>query len=305
MRRATTTFVALAALAAAGCVSLRPFAEVRATLPADRWVDVRGQLVHVEQAGTGEAVLLVHGFGASTYMFRTIQPTLARSFRTVAVDLSGFGYTERPQNDAAYTREGQVAMLLGVMDALGIDRAHLVGHSYGGALSLWVAAEHPNRVRSLVLLDSAAPTYPDDRRSPLAGIGPLAKVFVRWALSDANIRRALEGSIHDDSKVTAELVAAYASRLRLEGVVEAYRGLTAPAPKAPPFDWAAIEASVLVVWGEEDTLVPVSAGRSAAGWLSRAELVVLPGVGHMPTEEDPNGVLAAIVPFLERISAGE
>src|SRR6476661_2133038 len=125
-------------LALPGCVALRSFAEIRRSLPADRFVRVGEQLVHVEQAGQGEPVVLLHGFGASTYSWRKVIPALSASHRAVAIDLNGFGYTERPKDLAAYTREGQAALVLGVLDALGIDRAHFVGHSYGGGLSLYL-----------------------------------------------------------------------------------------------------------------------------------------------------------------------
>jgi pimeloyl-ACP methyl ester carboxylesterase len=114
-----------------GCVSLRSFSEIRREIPADRFVRVGEQLVHTEQAGTGEPVVLLHGFGGSTYSWREVMPELARSYRVVAIDLNGFGYTERPKSRESYTREGQGKLVLGVLDALGIDRAHIFGHSYG------------------------------------------------------------------------------------------------------------------------------------------------------------------------------
>src|SRR5206468_1124100 len=104
---------------------------------------------------------------ASTYSWRKVIPALSASHWVIAIDLNGFGYTERPKDPASYTREGQAALILAVMDALGIDRAHVVGHSYGGGLSLFLASTHPERFRTLILVDSSAPTYPDDRRSRL------------------------------------------------------------------------------------------------------------------------------------------
>ena len=292
----------LASAAAGGCLPVRPFAEVRAVVPPADYLSVAGQLVHVHQDGSGEPVLLVHGFGASSYSYRLVQPHLARSFHTAAVDLNGFGFTQRPASPQAYTREGQVALLLGVMDALGWQSAHVIGHSYGGALALWLTAEHPDRVRSLVLVDSAAPTYPDDRRRRGVGLRPVAGMVVRGALTERNVRHALEGSFHDDSKVTPELVTAYTDRLRIEGVTTAYRGLTAPAPRAPEFPWSQVAPQVLVVWGEQDELVRVEVGREATMRLPRAEFVVLPETGHMPTEESPEAFLAIVEPFLRRVS---
>lgn len=80
-------------LACLGCASLRPFDEIRRTEPEDRFLRIGDQLVHVEMAGAGPPLVLLHGFGGSTYSWRRVMPELAQSFRVVAVDLNGFGYT--------------------------------------------------------------------------------------------------------------------------------------------------------------------------------------------------------------------
>lgn len=282
-----------AGLLLAGCVSLRPYEQVRRELPASRFVEVAGQQVHVEQAGAGEPVVLVHGFGASTYSWRQVLPEVAERRRAIALDLSGFGWTERPRDPARYTRDGQVALILGSMDALGIERVHLVGHSYGGALVLALAVRHPERVRSLLLVDSAAPTYPDDRRRRLAGIRWLNGLFLRsLALRENGVRKALLASIHDDALVTPELVAAYLERLRIEGVTDAYYGLTAPVrDKGETVDLAKVAAPTLVVWGAEDRLVPVEDGRQATARIPDARFEVFEKIGHMPMEECPADLL--------------
>ncbi|HET9228778.1 MAG TPA: alpha/beta hydrolase, partial [Thermoanaerobaculia bacterium] len=123
-----------------GCASVRPFSEVRSTVPEDSFLKIGEQLVHIEQAGSGEPVILLHGFGASTYSWRHVIPALAATFRVVAIDLNGFGYTQRPRTFESYTREGQTDLVLRVMDKLGIESAHLMGHSYGGGLSLFLAS---------------------------------------------------------------------------------------------------------------------------------------------------------------------
>jgi pimeloyl-ACP methyl ester carboxylesterase len=291
-----------AALLSSACVSLRPFEEIRRTLPEDRFVRVGGQLVHIEQAGEGPPVVLLHGFGGSTFSWRNVLPGLAESFRVIAVDLNGFGYTQRPKDREAYTRQGQAALVLGVMDALGIARAHLVGHSYGGAITLWIASRHPERVRSMVLVDSAAPSFPEDRRSGIAAFRPFAFVLVRgYALRPSSIRKALERSIYDDSLVTAEMVRGYAERLRIEGLADAYQGLTAPRHgSAERVELETIDLPALVVWGTEDVLIPLEGGRRAAERLPRATFVTMEMVGHIPMEERPGELLEIMVPFLER-----
>jgi pimeloyl-ACP methyl ester carboxylesterase len=291
----------LRAVALPGCVSLRSFEEVRRSLPADRFVRVGDQLVHVEQAGSGEPVVLIHGFGASTYSWRKVMPALAASHRVVAIDLNGFGYTQRPTSRASYTREAQAKLVLGTLDALGIDRAHIVGHSYGGGLTLYLASRHPERFRTMVLVDSSAPTYANDRRSRFAALRPLDVLFVRSVvLRPGMVRKGLLRSYYDDSLVTPELVQAYLDRLAIEGVGGAFYGLTAPAPAGEPVELEKIAIPSLVIWGAHDVLISPETGRRAAARLPRAEFVLFDKSGHLPMEEEPEAFLNTVLPFLER-----
>jgi pimeloyl-ACP methyl ester carboxylesterase len=293
--------VLLAALFLAACVSLRPFSEIRREVPEDRFVRVGDQLVHIERVGQGEPLVLLHGFGASTYAWRKVIPGLAKEFQVIAIDLNGFGYTQRPKDRESYTREGQARLVLGVMDALGIEKAHFMGHSYGGAMTLWVSSRHSERVRSIALVDSAAPTYPEDRRSRFAAVRPLSTLFLRgFGLRPGAIRRALERSVYDDSIVTPELVQAYFDRLRIEGLGDAYYGLTAPSRSRPEIvDLTKIDVPALVVWGAEDELISVDTGRRVSARLPRSTFVVLEKTGHIPMEEKPEELLALLLPFFE------
>jgi pimeloyl-ACP methyl ester carboxylesterase len=287
----------------AGCVSLRPFAEVRREQPAERFVEVDGRQVYVEQQGAGsEAVVLLHGFGESSYSWRKVMPELAKSFRVVAPDLNGFGWTERPRDPASYTREGQERLVLGVLGAMGVTRAQFVGHSYGGSLTLFLAARHPGLVRTMVLIDSAAPTYSDDRRSRVAAVRPLDSLFVRLALTPRRVRGSLLASVYDPALVTPELVRAYLERLRVHGEDDAYYGLTARLgpPAAAGVELERLTLPALVVWGAEDRVIRVEAGRRAARRLPAGEFLTIPRCGHLPMEERPAELLALMVPFLRR-----
>jgi pimeloyl-ACP methyl ester carboxylesterase len=291
----------LIAVVLPGCVSLRSFAAVRREVPADQFVRVGDQLVHVEQAGTGEPVVLLHGFGASTYSWRKVMPALAESHRVVAIDLNGFGYTQRPTTRASYTREAQARLVLGTLDALGIDRAHIVGHSYGGGITLYLAFQHPERFRTMVLVDSSAPTYPNDRRSRAAAFRPLDSLLARLVfLRPATIRRSLLSAYWDDSKVTPELVQAYLDRLAIEGAPFAFYGLTVPAPQGVTVELEKIAVPSLVVWGAHDTVIAPEVGRRAAARLQHSEFVLFDQSGHLPMEEEPEAFLRAVLPFLER-----
>jgi len=296
-------------------VSLRPFDAVRRAQPAERFVEIDGRQVYVEQLGAGDAVVLLHGFGESSYSWRKVMPELARSFRVVAPDLNGFGWTERPRDPLSYTREGQERLVLGLLAALGIARAQFVGHSYGGGLTLFLASRHPERMRSMALIDSSAASYADDRRSLLAALRPFDDLFLQVALRPRYVRQSLIASVHDPAVVTPEMVRAYLDRLRVEGEGDAYYGLTArlrrPAAAGAPAERPAsryvelekIAVPALVVWGAEDRVVPIEGGRQAARRLPSSEFVTIPGSGHLPMEERPAELLSLLLPFLRRHGA--
>ncbi|MFQ5349880.1 MAG: alpha/beta fold hydrolase, partial [Thermoanaerobaculia bacterium] len=285
-----------------GCVPLIPYEEIRARLSAESLVEVDGQLAHVVRSGGGEPIVLLHGFGASAYSWRHVTAALANDYESIAIDLNGFGYTERSRDVADYTVAGQLALVLGVLDALGIDTAHFAGHSYGGALATHLAWRFPERVRSLILVDSAGAAYPWERRQRSAANRPLTYLFVRTrAIKRDAVVTALEGSFADDSRISAELVDAYHERVRIEGVSRAFRGLTMPTrePRELP-DLARLDLPVLLVWGAEDELTLPQAGREAAATLPQAEFHLLDGVGHIPPEEAPDELSMLMRAFLAR-----
>jgi pimeloyl-ACP methyl ester carboxylesterase len=303
MRRLVGT---VALVLAGGCVPLTPYAEIRARLPAESLIEVDGRLAHVVRSGRGEPVVLLHGFGASAYSWRHVMAALASDYELIAMDLNGHGYTERARGAAAYTVAGQLDLVLGVMDALGVDTAHVAGHSYGGALATHLAWRHPRRVRSLVLVDSAGTDYPWERRHASAAITPLTWLFVRTrAIKREAVLAGLERSFADDSRITPELVDAYYERIRIEGVSRAFRGLTVPTsePRQLP-DLTRLDLPVLMVWGAEDELTRPSAAERVAAALPRARLELLDGVGHIPLEESPHRLTELMRVFLARHRPG-
>ena len=214
-------------ISTSGCTSLTPYSEVRAQLPDERFVELGGSEVYVEQWGQGEPVLLIHGFGGSSHNWEPVAEDLAENYRLIAPDLRGFGWSERPADKAVYAFESQVELVLGVLDVLGIERAHVVGHSYGGGVALWLASRNPERVRSLVLVGSTLPGTEFEAGRSLPNAGPLTPMAVRWMLRPSFLRNALESSYYDPEKVDGDLVEDYRERLRVEGVNRAFRGLTA------------------------------------------------------------------------------
>lgn len=287
-----------------GCVRLTPYDEVLETLPADEFVQVDGQWVHFERAGSGPPVVLIHGFGGSTYCWREVSPVLAKHFEVISLDLNGFGYTERPSSDYAYSLMGQVQLLTSFLDALGLQAAHLAGHSYGADIAIVTAALHPERVQTLTLVDGGVVASERSRGVPVILL-PLAQWIIRnLVLDQGTIRKALEDAVFDRSIVTDEMVHEYLARLKVEGLRRAIRGFSShDSLNASAIDYRAISQPAFVIWGEND---PVFANERAiflGARLQDASVLLLDETGHLPMEERPAALAAAILDFLHTTSS--
>ncbi len=153
----------------------------------------------------------------------------------------------------------------------------------------------------MVLVDAAEPDFPLKRRRWLANIKPLVWLYVRGGgLRDARITRLFLRAYHDDALVTEEVVDAYVSRMRVEGTVDAYRKMTRPRRSAPrdTIRYADLNVPTLVVWGQEDRLVPISTGEYYASMLPDYRFVSIAGAGHSPMEEKPAEFLKHVRRFL-------
>jgi pimeloyl-ACP methyl ester carboxylesterase len=277
--------------------------------PDSQFIDIDGVTVHYKEAGQGDtALLLLHGFAASTYSWREVMAPLAEEYRVVAFDRPAFGLTERPMPGDfpdgvnPYSADAQTDLTVGLMDALGIERAVLVGNSAGGTIAAYTALRYPERVKGLVLVDAAiysgggSPgwarpllTTPQARR-----IGPL---FVR------NIRdwgyQFGQSAWHDPSRFTEEIWANYSKPLQTENWDRALWELTqASRPLGLDQRLEELDVPVLVITGDDDRIVPTEQSIRLSGEIPGAGLAVLPNCGHVPQEECPEAFLAAVEDFL-------
>jgi len=276
-----------------------PFRRRLAREGALRDLEVDGYRYAVADLGEGPPIVLLHGVGGSIYDWRHLIHPLSERHRVVAVDLLGAGESDRP-GEGDYTLAAQARRLRGILDALGIEKAVLVGNSYGGGVALRFAQDWPGRTDRLVLINSIC--YPDvlPRYVPwcrLPGADHAAELVPLGRL----VQRALRGRGRTIGTLSEEELESYAAEVRLPGrraaVVNWVRAVLREDPREFQARLGSVRAPALLIWGAADRTVPVELGRRLARELPEARLVEL-DAGHIPNQECPGAVAGEILGFL-------
>jgi pimeloyl-ACP methyl ester carboxylesterase len=257
---------------------------------------VEGARVRYVDKGQGPAVVLIHGFASSLETWDLVVPELAKTHRVIALDLKGFGWTDRPEGD--YSPAAEARLVLKLLDKLGVKRAAFVAHSWGSSVALALALSAPERVTRLALYDAwiyeeQIPTTflmaradglgemifslfydqrPDER---------LALAFYNKDLLTEKLAEDVERSLERPGTGAAALAAVRGQRFTEQQ--EKYRTVDKPA---------------LLLWGREDVVTTLKYGERLARELPHARLVVYPQCGHFPMIEAKNQSNAELLKFL-------
>lgn len=300
----------LVLLAAAGAaLYLSPAAQLTVYQGIEQWraglhernVSVNDLKVSYYEGGPqgAETVLLVHGFGADKSTWLWFARTLTERYHVIIVDLPGFGASERPHG--SYDVGTQTERLAAFVDALGIRRLHLAGHSMGGHIAALYAARYPDKVSSLALIANAGVTAP--RRSPffqrleeqgdnplLVDSEPQFDELLDWLfvappqlpehLHQFLAQRAVADSAHQ--------------RQVFEHLHDRYLPLEPELPR--------IDAPTLLLWGEQDRIIDVSSIEAMKPLLKDASVVIIQGCGHAPILERPEESAADYLKFIDQAS---
>lgn len=239
-------------------------------------------------------VLFIHGSGPGVSAWanwRLVLPAIAKERRVIAPDMVGFGYTDRPTG-ITYNMDTWVQQALDLMDAMGIEKADVVGNSFGGALSLALTIRAPERVRRLVLMGSVGVSFPiTDGLDAVWGYEP----------SLATMKGLLDIFAHSRALVTDELAELrYQASIR-PGFQESFSAMF-PAPRQRWVDaMASAEADIralphetLVVHGREDKVIPLQNSLTLADWIPNSQLHVFGHCGHW-TQIEHNARFNALV----------
>jgi pimeloyl-ACP methyl ester carboxylesterase len=275
--------------------------------PDSRFITVNDLSVHYKQQGDPEAeitFILLHGFGASLFSWQALMPELAEIGRVIAFDRPAFGLTSRPlagewRGVNPYSPEAQVALTIGLMDALDIEQAVLVGNSAGGTIAVQTALAHPERIDGLVLVNAAiyqgggAPAWirPLLHTPQMNRLGPL---FMRQIAEEPGLS-FIRSAWSDPEQLSDATIAGYRKPLQVHHWDKALWELT-KASRRPNLSRQLPELALpaLVIAGGDDQIVPPQLSERLASELPAGSLVTLEQCGHVPQEECPEAVMIAI-----------
>ena len=261
--------------------------------------------LYYQEQGKGPPVLLLHGFGASTFTWRHVIPELAQTHRVIAVDLKGFGQSDKPF-DERYSVLDQAELLAQLIEDKDLRDLTIVGHSFGGGVALRLALDANDRLGGrlvrLVLLDSIA--YP--QQIPvffrLLDMPLVSQVGVRMVPPSVQTRVALQIAYHDDSKIDPEQVEIYAAPLKTaagkHAIVQSARQIVPEDIDTLPERYKTITLPTLILWCDHDRIVPLDVGLKLRRTLPNSTLRLVEGCGHMPQEEQPETTLTLLKSFI-------
>jgi pimeloyl-ACP methyl ester carboxylesterase len=276
--------------------------------PDSQFADINGLTVHYKRMGQGEpAIILLHGFGASTFSWEQVMEPLAQHGTVIAFDRPAFGLTERPlppfDGASPYSGDFQVDLLFGLMDEFGFEKAILIGNSAGGTVISNAALAHPERVTGMVLVSAAvytgggSPSWvrPLLQTPQMNHLGPLLARSIAGERGDAFIRTAW----HNPDLITEETYQGYRRPLQVSNWDRALWELTrASRPGALQERLDELTMPVLVLTGDDDRIVATADNIRLGSELPNADLVVLENCGHVPQEECPAAFMNAVESFL-------
>jgi pimeloyl-ACP methyl ester carboxylesterase len=242
--------------------------------------DANGIKTNYLEAGKGDPVVLIHGSGPGVTSYanwRLVLPALAENFRVLAPDMVGFGFSERPAN-IEYGVQTWADQVVGLMDTLELPKAHLVGNSFGGAIALRIATQHPDRVGKLVLMGSMGVPFPIT-----AG---LERVW-GYEPSFENMRKVLDVFAYSRDLVNDELAEVRYRGSIQPGFQESFAAMF-PAPRqrwveamcTPEDEIRRLPHRTLIVHGREDQVIPVQTSLRLMELIDNADLSVFSHCGH-------------------------
>ncbi len=268
-------------------------------------IQIKNQTIFYAVRGEGEPLMLIHGYGAGSWVWEKQVEILSRKYRVYALDLIGHGFSDRPRME--YTPETYILFLRNFMDGLGIERATLVGNSMGGGIAWAVAALFPERVKKLILINCVPPDVLNQVRNEsfrtLAAVKdiPLLPYLVIASRNKSSIKGVLQECLSDGRLITPEVLNRQYQLIRIKGTIWVLYSTLKNAKKTSEMRdlLARIHQPTLLLWGERDLIFPLTVGESLHQAIKGSKFQIIEKSGHIPMWETPEEVNRAIQDFLK------
>ena len=299
--------IASAGLLVAYTVPDRPVDELkrRWTNAASQFVEIEGMQLHLRDEGSRSdpiPMVLLHGTSASLHTWGGWVDELKAQHRIIRYDMPGFGLTG-PAPDSDYSIESYAKTVIAVMDELGIEECLLGGNSLGGYVAWATAVLYPERVKQLVLVDPSGLPF-ESQSIPLGfkiAQTPILKELMKGVLPRFVIQQSVENVFGEPSRVTTELVDRYFELTTRAGnrlaLAERFKQIQ---PGAMATRLQEIEIPTLILWGQQDRLIPPALASRFERDINNSQVVLFDKLGHVPHEEDPLGTVAILKRFLSQ-----
>lgn len=272
------------------------------------FLEVQGQQVHYEISGSAESsrlILLLHGFGASSFSWERVIEPLADEALVIAYDRAGFGFTDRPtqwSQENPYGSEGQKFVIDSFIETFAEGKeVVIVGHSAGGLLAADYAISNPEKVDQLVLFAPAIGTA-GGGSSWLSALLSIPQINHLGPLLVSSISTSglqiLYDSYHNQELITEETLNGYTAPLKIKGWERGFWEFV-KAPRNTELNLDNLKIKTLIITGDDDRIVPTENSVGLASKISGAELVVVPNSGHLTNEENPKEFVAAVLEFID------
>ncbi|WP_060678977.1 alpha/beta fold hydrolase [Virgibacillus halodenitrificans] len=244
-------------------------------------------------------ILLLHGFVSSTYTFHQLMPLLKEKFSVIAIDLIGFGKSEK-STSFIYSYANYAKLIKECMDYFDIKKISIAGHSMGGQIALYTAKQYPEKIDRLVLLASSGYLPRAKKRLIFVSYLPFFHLFARRHVQKQGVASTLKNVLYNQEYITPELIDAYGAPLKEKNFYKALiRLLRYREGDLNQEALNQIKQPTLLIWGKEDKVVSLRVGMQLEKDLPHATLISYPDTGHLVTEERPEEVYRDIISFIK------
>lgn len=263
-----------------------------------QFITLDGNRVHYRDEGEGDVIVLIHGTASSLHTWDEWVKSLSTKFRVIRMDLPGFSLTG-PDHKNRYEVSDDVAFLNKLLSRLKLEKVHLVGSSLGGRIAWQYSLNHPEKVKTLTLMNSLG--YPQDRWPP-------AIEMAQWPLIDSIMTKfsprflyalGLKEVYANEEQVTEEVIDRYFELSRYPGNLDAFPRRVKAVLDKHSGDISNLSVPTLIMWGEEDMYFPVDNAYRFNQDISGSKIFTYPNVGHLPMEEIPSESLSDYLRFIQ------